>query len=33
MDDVLMVVMIGLLLLAAWGLARFCERLSNRGRP
>jgi len=32
MDDLWMVVLIGLLFLAAWGLARFCERLSGRGR-
>jgi len=32
MDDLLMMVVIGVLFLAACGLARFCERLSL-GRP
>jgi hypothetical protein len=32
MDDVLMVVLIAAFLLAGWGLARFCEHLSSRGR-
>jgi hypothetical protein len=32
MDDLLMVVLIGALFLAALGLAKFCERLSSRGR-
>jgi hypothetical protein len=31
MDDVFMVVLIGVFFLAVWGLARFCERLSHRG--
>jgi hypothetical protein len=31
MDDLLMVVLIGVLFLAAWGLAKFCERLSDQG--
>lgn len=33
MDDVLMAALIGILLLAMWGLSRFCEHLSSRGRP
>jgi hypothetical protein len=32
MDDVLMVVLIGVLFLVMWGLSRFCEHLSERGR-
>ncbi len=32
MDDLLMLVLIGVLFLTGWGLARFCERLSSRGR-
>jgi hypothetical protein len=32
MDDLLMLVLIGVLFLAGWGLARFCERLEGRGR-
>lgn len=32
MDDLLMVVLIGVLFLSGWGLAKFCERLSARGR-
>jgi hypothetical protein len=32
MDDLLMLALIGLLFLAGWGLAVFCERLSSRGR-
>ena len=32
MDDLVMVVLIGVLFLAAWGLTKFCERLSDRGR-
>jgi hypothetical protein len=31
-NDVLMMLLIGVLFLALWGLARFCERLSERGR-
>ena len=30
MDDLLMVGLIGGFFLGAWGLARFCERLSRR---
>jgi len=33
MDEVLMVVVIAVLFLVGWGLAKFCERLSARGRP
>ena len=32
MDDLLMLALIGVLLLSGWGLTRFCERLSGRGR-
>jgi len=32
MDDVLMLVLITVLFLAGWGLARFCERLVGHGR-
>jgi len=32
MDDLLMVVLIGVLFLVGWGLTEFCERLSARGR-
>ena len=32
MVDLLMVALIGVLFLAAWGLAAFCEKLSGRGR-
>jgi hypothetical protein len=32
MNDLLMVVLIGALFLAGWGLTWFCERLSERGR-
>ena len=32
MVDLLMVALIGVLFLAAWGLATFCEKLSGRGR-
>ena len=32
MGDLLMLVLIGVLFLAGWGLAEFCERLSARGR-
>jgi len=32
MDDVLMLALTAVLFLAGWGLARFCERLSARGR-
>ena len=32
MDDLLMLVLIGVLFLLGWGLTRFCERLSDRGR-
>jgi hypothetical protein len=32
MDDVLMLVLVAALFLAAWGLTRFCELLSRRGR-
>jgi hypothetical protein len=32
MDDVLMLVLVAILLLAGWGLTRFCEHLSARGR-
>jgi len=31
MDDLVMVALISALFLAAWGLSRFCERLSRRG--
>jgi hypothetical protein len=32
MDDLLMVALMAILFLAAWGLARFCDRLASRGR-
>ena len=32
MDDLLMLTLIGVLFLAGWALAWFCERLSRRGR-
>jgi hypothetical protein len=32
MDDLLMLTLIGVLFLAGWGLAWFCEHLSRRGR-
>lgn len=32
MNDVVMLLLIGVLFLAMWGLARFCEHLSIRGR-
>jgi hypothetical protein len=32
MDDLLMLVLIGVLFAAGWGLAAFCDRLSGRGR-
>jgi hypothetical protein len=31
MDDLVMLLAIGVLFLAAWGLAGFCERLARRG--
>jgi len=31
MDDLLMTVLTVVFFLAAWGLARFCERLARRG--
>jgi hypothetical protein len=32
MNDASMLALIAVLLLAGWGLARFCEHLANRGR-
>ena len=32
MDDVLMLALVAILFLAGWGLTRFCEHLSSRGR-